>query len=521
MKLGVKEQFSGITKRWILNVISVMALVVVIVEIFLGVFVHTYYYQKAKNSANELCQGFPLLATVPKENFNSAARQYIENFEHKDKLEVQIIDSEGNIIITSNGFEPEETNMPDYEMAKSSESNTALWTGDSNRGEAVMAQTTIFGDYGSGSNGAIRWVISLSGVKKHITLLMLIFLLIGIGVILLAALSGLYFIKSIVKPVGEVSNVARKIAMGDFKARLDVSKNDDEIGELCDAINYMASELGQSETLKNNFISSVSHELRTPLTAIRGWGETARMSVGADNELVEKGLDIILHESARLSGLVEDLLDFSRMQSGRLSVNKRITDVTTVLSEAVYMYVEIAKQQQIKLDFVCPQNLHKVMGDPDRLKQVVINVVDNAVKYSTAGGHVLVEAHEEDNCNHIKVIDAGVGIPEQDIDHVKEKFFKSNTTVRGSGIGLAVADEIIKQHNGLLFLESKEGVGTTVTIVLPFASKAEIEEAEKVTEAVEFPPEQGILEQQNEVPTEEVVDLLKVEEPTSEGETHE
>jgi signal transduction histidine kinase len=434
---------------------------------------------------------------------------------------VQIIDSEGNIIITSNGFEPEETNMPDYEMAKSSESNTALWTGDSNRGEAVMAQTTIFGDYGSGSNGAIRWVISVSGVKKHITLLMLIFLLIGIGVILLAALSGLYFIKSIVKPVGEVSNVARKIAMGDFKARLDVSKNDDEIGELCDAINYMASELGQSETLKNNFISSVSHELRTPLTAIRGWGETARMSVGADNELVEKGLDIILHESARLSGLVEDLLDFSRMQSGRLSVNKRITDVTTVLSEAVYMYVEIAKQQQIKLDFVCPQNLHKVMGDPDRLKQVVINVVDNAVKYSTAGGHVLVEAHEEDNCIHIKVIDAGVGIPEQDIDHVKEKFFKSNTTVRGSGIGLAVADEIIKQHNGLLFLESKEGVGTTVTIVLPFASKAEIEEAEKVTEAVEFPPEQGILEQQNEVPTEEVVDLLKVEEPTSEGETHE
>ena len=213
------------------------------------------------------------------------------------------------------------------------------------------------------------------------------------------------------------------------------------------------------------------------------------MSVGQDDELVNKGLDVILNESARLSGLVEDLLDFSRMQSGRLSVNKQLTNIVTVLKQAVDMYVEIAKQQDIALDFVCPEELHSVLGDHDRLKQVIINVVDNAVKYSVAGGHVLVEAHEEDNCIHIKVIDAGVGIPEQDIDHVKEKFFKSNTTVRGSGIGLAVADEIIKQHNGLLFLESKEGVGTTVTVVLPFAPESEVKAAQKITDAVEFPPD--------------------------------
>lgn len=489
MKFGFKIKKQGITKRWLLNVISVIAIVIIVVLVFLGIFIQTYYYQRAKSSANELCQGFSLLATVPKENFNSAARQYIENFENKDKIEVQIIDSSGKAIITSNGFEPTDYPMQDYELAKSSKSGTASWSGNSVSGEPIMAQTTIFGDYGNGSNGAIRWVISLHGVKNYVTFLILICILIGIGVILLASLSGIYFIKSIVQPVREVSNVARKIAMGDFKSRIETKEKEDEIGELCDAINYMASELSQAETMKNSFISSVSHELRTPLTAIRGWGETAKMSVGFDNELVVKGLDVILNESARLSGLVEDLLDFSRMQSGRLSVNKRIFDMAPILKSAVDMYVEIAKKAEITLDFVCPKTLHKVMGDPDRLKQVVINVLDNAVKYSDKGGQILVEAGEEDNCINIKVADTGVGIPEQDIDHVKEKFFKSNTTVRGSGIGLAVADEIIKQHNGLLFLESKEGVGTTVTAVLPFASEAEIKASEKQTEAVEFPPE--------------------------------
>ena len=213
------------------------------------------------------------------------------------------------------------------------------------------------------------------------------------------------------------------------------------------------------------------------------------MSLGADDELVSKGLDVILSEADRLSGLVEDLLDFSRMQSGRLSVNMRLTNIVVPLREAVYMYVEVAKQHNIKMDFVCPSVLSDVMGDPDRLKQVFINVIDNAIKYSNDGGSVLIDCHEEEQCIHIRVSDTGVGIPEQDIDRVKEKFFKSNTTVRGSGIGLAVADEIIKQHNGLLFIESKEGVGTTVTIVLPIASPERAPEND--VGAVEFPPERN------------------------------
>ena len=494
---------NGITKRWITDVMSVIAIIIVVLEIFLGVFIKTYYYDSARTNANELCQGFSLLATVSADEFKTAARQYVENFEDKDKVEVQIIDSDGNIIITTNGFVPTDDNMPDYQSALSSKDSSAMWTGRSAAGESVMAQTTVLGDFGNGSNGAVRWIISLNHVKRHITNLILVAVLIGAGILLLTAVSGIYFIKSIVNPVREVSNVARKIAMGDFKAKLETTEKKDEIGELCDAINYMASELGQAENLKNNFISSVSHELRTPLTAIRGWGETAKMSLGTDDELVEKGLDVILTESDRLSGLVEDLLDFSRMQSGRLSVNKRLIDIAAVLRQAAYMYEEVVKSSNITMDFICPPEMKIVMGDPDRLKQVFINIIDNAVKYSQESGHILIDVHTEENCVHVKVSDTGVGIPEQDIDHVKEKFFKSNTKVRGSGIGLAVADEIIKQHNGLLFLESKEGVGTTVTVVLPIAQQQEIS-AEK-TEAVDYPPQSNPLQEitekkENDIP---------------------
>jgi signal transduction histidine kinase len=229
----------------------------------------------------------------------------------------------------------------------------------------------------------------------------------------------------------------------------------------------MADELSNADAMKNEFISSVSHELRTPLTAIRGWGETAKMSLGTDEDLVQRGLDVVLSEADRLSGLVEELLDFSRIQSGKMSVVSQPLNITHVLEESVDMYVELSKQQGIELIFTEPAEQLEVMGDINRLKQVFINVIDNAVKYTESGGQVLITQVKEEACVRISIADTGVGIPAQDIDRIKEKFYKANKTVRGSGIGLAVADEIIKQHQGLLFIESTEGVGTTATIVLP------------------------------------------------------
>ena len=465
--MELQLHFKSIARQWIVNVLLVVFLFVVIAEIILFSFIRTVYIERVRSMANEYAQDFSVLSLVPTENFYSTAREYAETFEFKDKLEIEIIDTYGNVFISTNGFlPPENEEMPDYEAALKQPDGSAYIETKTEFGEPVLCGTNILTDYGNGSNGAVRWRVSLEEMNKTVRSLRLVFAAVGVLMIGLTALSGIFFTKSIVKPIREVSVAARKIAGGDFETSIQM-RNNDEIGELCDSINYMAAELRRAEDMKNDFISSVSHELRTPLTAIRGWGETAKMSLGTDGQIVEKGLDVVLNEAERLSGLVEELLDFSRMQSGRLSVTMSPIGMTELLEEIKDMYTEFANQQNVALEYIKPKNDSVIMGDKNRLKQVFINIVDNAVKYTESGGQVLVEQTEADGCVHITVRDTGVGIPAQDIDRVKEKFFKSNKTVRGSGIGLAVADEIVKQHQGLIFIASTEGIGTTVTVALP------------------------------------------------------
>ena len=480
MKLNL--HFKSIAMRWLFKVYLIIALAVVAIAIILSTLFTTLIYNTVQSQANDYAHAFENLASVDKSSFYDTAVILSDEFEYKTKIEVQVISDDGKVIVSTTGFQPSDDIKAEYNRASASLSGIANYRGKNSGGERIMAETHIVRDSAGQIIGAYRWVTSLKAAYKNINIIIVLIIGISLLVLVLCAISGLFFLKEIVVKLRAMGNTTRKIAGGDFKARIETSSND-EIGELGETINHMASELQTAETMKNDFISSVSHELRTPLTAIRGWGETARMSLGTDEDLVARGLDVVLSEADRLSGLVEDLLDFSRMQSGRMIVNNvQPIDVSHLLVLVADMYTELAVKQGIELSYTPPVQSSIVMADSDRLKQVFINVIDNAVKYTEKGGLVLVaQAQEEEGCVRIVVKDTGVGIPAEDIDRVKEKFFKSNKTVRGSGIGLAVADEIIKQHHGLLFVESTEGVGTTVTIVLPLYEEPE---EEKVVEEI-------------------------------------
>ena len=475
----------SITRRWIINVMALDFLVILICEIFIGVFMFSYYRNLATDSAMEYVRDIHVLSMTDEKGFPAAARNYAQKFSYRDKVEVQIFDSDDNMLVTTNGFaSPGVAEVAtDYTEAKES-GGEATWYGKNDNGERVLAITNVLPDLGYGSNGAYRVLVSMESVIDSFAVLLTVSILVGVLALGFSVVSGTFFVRSIVRPVRDVTAAARKIAGGDFEARLEVKQND-EIGELCDTINYMATELENTGKSKNDFISSVSHELRTPLTAIKGWGETVRMSIGEDDEVVRHGVDVMLGEADRLYGLVEELLDFSRIESGRLTITPSLNDPVAIVGSVVDMYEEIARKQKVSLMFVKPETNEMIMADRDRIKQVFINVLDNAVKYTEAGGHVVVSAFNEEGCIRVTISDTGCGIPAKDLDHVKEKFFKANTKVRGSGIGLAVADEIIKSHNGLLFLESTEGECTTVTVVLPTV-KAQPDE---ITEVI-FPPEQ-------------------------------
>ena len=484
----LKFRFKSITMRWLLNVYLIIVAAVTAIAVIISMLFVSLIFNSVQSQATDYAQYFDSLSYANRENFYDLAVETSQSFEHKNKIEVQVISYGGSILVSTTGFLPTDDITADYGRAVAAASGKSIIRTKNSGGEKIMAGIQVIYDNNGEVLGAFRWITSLKAAYRKINITLALIVLLYISVLGLCAVSGIFFIKSIVAHLREMGNTARKIAGGDFKARLQIKQND-EIGELSETINYMASELENAETMKNDFISSVSHELRTPLTAIRGWGETAKMSIGTDQELVARGLDVVLIEADMQTGLVEDLLDFSRMQSGRMIVNNVLPiDVSELLCTVSDMYVEFAVKQGIELSYTPPVQSSIVMGDPDRLKQVFINVIDNAVKYTEKGGLVLVAQSTEEGCVRIVVKDTGVGIPAEDLDHVKEKFFKSNKTVRGSGIGLAVADEIIKQHQGLLFIESTEGVGTTVTIVLPlYEPEEELQTtAEEIIEPLEI-----------------------------------
>lgn len=461
---------SGITGRWLVNTFGTIFFIVVTLIVILSLFMQNYYYngihQTLNGRVDELSNIFGNYTSNSVLEFNNNSRSYVENFVDKESMEMMVINNVGDITITSTGFSPDQNiEMLDYEIAQEDSDGYGFWQGVQN-GENIMAVTRIINNNVGTRLGAIRYCVSLEPANRQIFVITMVLIVIGMFILFFVMLSGVYFVRSIVNPIREVTEISKRIAQGDFDARIEKEHND-EIGELCDSINYMAQELGVSEKLKNEFISSVSHELRTPLTAIKGWAETMRMGDTPDFRTMEKGMSVIVKESERLTGIVEELLDFSRVQSGRMVLNNERLDLLAELDEAVYMLRERAIKEGKHLLYDEPEFVPPVIGDRNRLRQVFINVIDNALKYTPEGGIIGIVVTYNDKTITIAISDNGCGIPAEHLPRVKEKFYKANQTQRGSGIGLALVDEIMNLHNGEVKIESTENVGTTIYLTFP------------------------------------------------------
>lgn len=457
----------SIATRWMVNTLSVIALLLIIANVSIYYFMRQYYYGSAESyvvsEANATATILARLYGDTAVNYSTGVRELIEGFEKKDKMEMMSINKSGEVTLSSSGFTPDESYyMPDYELALESDDGLGVFRGNDG-GENILAVTIIIAQPSSSYN-AFRFVTSLEMVDSQLSAIILAALLISLFVILIVVMTGLYFVKSICVPLVEISSTAKKLAKGDFSERIAI-KNNDEIGELSRAFNDMADELENSEQIKNDFISSVSHELRTPLTAIKGWSET--LAGGYEPETFSKGMKVISGETLRLERMVEELLDFSRIQSGHFSLQMSKMDVIAELEDALLIYIDKAKKENILINYDEPEFLCPVHGDKNRLRQVFINVIDNAIKYTDPGGRIDISVERREDSISIIVADTGCGIAPSDLPKVKAKFYKANSTRRGSGIGLAVADEIIALHGGALDIESELGVGTTVIITLP------------------------------------------------------
>lgn len=474
--IGLKGyKIEGITKRWLINIIGVITFLFILVFLVSSIGIKNYYYNTVKNIVNSgasqnsvsyfrnnLDGGYSL---------ESSASDFISSYSGKDRTTLWVIDNDGNVISSSSGFAVEKQNMPDYNEALASESGTGEFIGKIDNGEKIMAFSRAITDKNGAHIGAIRVMTDISQLDNQIRT---IWFIIGLALVLIMGIiifSNRFFIRSIITPVKEINDATKLIAQGNLDVRIEKQYND-EIGDLSDSINAMASEIATADKMKNDFISTISHELRTPLTSIKGWGETLTYG-NQDNidELTQRGLQVIVSEAGRLEGFVEELLDFSRLQSGRMTLRLTKTDILAELEETLFTFTERAIREGYKVKVNIPDIASVANADPNRLKQVFMNILDNALKYSRTGSNIFVKAEfvkkDEEQFIKISIADQGCGISAEDLPHVKDKFYKANVSVKGSGIGLAVTNEIVNLHHGTLDIDSVEGKGTLVTILLP------------------------------------------------------
>lgn len=472
------KKITGIRKRWMVNSISVVLFIVLLAVAAFSAAMGSYYYstlsESLKQKAENAISSFDYYRTEAE--YYDNARAVVAGEPNSDKLEVEYLDADGQIRFSSSDLTAfRSPGTPDIAEAISMK-RTKVWIGaDPSTGEHIMAASSplmIDGEV----VGVMRYVTSLNKVDKQIIIIVAIALGIGLGILGMVYFSNLYFIRSIVDPVAGITETAKRIAAGSYGVQIE-KRYDDEIGALTDTINDMSLKINQSEKMKNEFISSVSHELRTPLTAINGWAETIMNGEVRDAGDVKKGMGIIVSEARRLTNMVEELLEFSRIQDGRFTLSVEPMDIKAELEDAVYTYREFFRREGIELNhFDCDEEFPPIAGDPERLRQVFCNLLDNAAKHGGSGKRIDTAIARDEDQAVITIRDYGPGIPAEELPHVKYKFYKGSSKARGSGIGLAVCDEIITRHEGTLEIGNAEGGGCIVTIRLPIRTQASIEQ---------------------------------------------
>jgi signal transduction histidine kinase len=458
----------GIQKRLVGSYFVVICLTVLILEIFLNVAVRYYYFHNIERTLMnqaELSASF-FQQYFAAEDLEEQSERLLKGFANHSDAQVQIINALGRLLQDSNGVISDNVMTKYLDVQAAIKGQPGSWRGvDPATKEAIFAVS-----YPLQANdiivGEVRFVTSLTETIHTVN--QITYLLIGVGmlVIVIVTLLGLLLSWTITRSIKDLKHAADQMTEGNFSIRVH-KRYQDELGSLADTLNMMASRILKSEQLKNDFIASVSHELRTPLTSIKGWAITLKASGVNNQPLFRDGLDIIESESDRLTHMVDELLDFSKLDNGRIAIHFAAVDLTELLQHIGRQLAPRAARQGISLEVRIDETLPIIQADENRLKQIMINLIDNSLKFTAPSGRIIIAAHTTPEKVVISVEDTGSGIAEADLENVLQKFYKGDQNTSGSGLGLSISDQIIKLHHGELQITSTLGEGTIVQFDLP------------------------------------------------------
>ena len=461
----------GLRRRWLTNTLGVVFSLGLVCVLAVTASYAAYYYSNMQSDlesrARTTTEFFTDFVNQNYDEFTQSCITYTETYEKRNTIELQYFDSQRKLVASSYGhWAGDSPSTPEILSAINTRDADAYVGKDPVTGERIIA---VSGPviYSSGEVvGVFRYVTSTRLVDMQIFLVALVSTLVLMLVLGAVLLSSTYCIRSVLNPVDQIIEKAKRIASGSYGAQIQ-TKYDDEIGELANTINEMSVKISQNEKMQAEFISQLSHELRTPLTVINGWSETLLANEDMDPD-TRQGMKIISSEAKRLTEMVMELLDFTRMQDGRVTLTVEPTDLRSEFEDTVFMYGSRLAQDGIELNYLeNDQDIPEIPCDPKRLRQVFLNILDNAAKHGGEGKKIDASITREGDSVVVRIRDYGPGIPEDEIPLVKKKFYKGSSKARGTGIGLAVCDEIVEMHGGTLTLENAPGGGTVVTVRLP------------------------------------------------------
>ncbi len=463
----------GLRRRGLLNTVGVVFLLGAVCAVVVTIVFSANYYRSMESDlryrAKTTTDFFTDYVSQDYNTYFQSCINYANSFEERNSLELQFIDVDGKLVASSYGNWAG-ANPVTSEIAEAIQMRTIrTFVGkDPATSEKIIAVSAPI-IYSNGEViGVLRYVTSTAKMDTQILNIALLCVLALSVVMLVVITASNYYVRSIIVPVTEITEKAKRIANGSYGIQIQAHYND-EIGELAETINEMSMQISQNERMQRDFIASLSHELRTPLTAITGWSETLLSAEDLDPD-TRRGMAIIQKEGRRLTEMVLELLDFTRMQDGRMTLDIQSVDLRSEFEDTVFMYSSRLLEEGIALEYLDnDQEIPMIDCDPERMRQVFLNILDNAAKHGGEGKQIEASIENDINAVLIKIRDYGPGIPEDELPLIKRKFYKGSSKARGTGIGLAVCDEIVTMHGGELILENAPGGGTLVTIWLPIA----------------------------------------------------
>ena len=459
---------TSLRRRWLIETVSIALAIGLVCGTLITVCFASYCYanmqQDMQQRAKNVCVVFAEQLDGTAEEFSAACAAYVGCYDRASGVELQLLDVDGTLIATSGrllaGVTSDATEAVTYRAVR-------LFVGREPGTEDWVMSVSAPVIYSNGDVvGVFRYIIPTAEINSKIGMVALLSLAVIAIVCVATLLISSRYVRSILDPLELIVDKSKRIAGGTYGIQIK-TKHNDEIGDLAETINELSAQVARNEKLQTEFISSLSHELRTPLTAITGWSETL-LSDDTLSPDTQRGIKIISREAKRLTEMVIDLLDFTRMQDGRMTLNMAPADIRAEFEDTVFMYSSRLAQDGIVLEYLENEDdIPEITCDAERLRQVFLNVLDNAAKHGGEGMRIETSIHYADQTVTVLIRDFGGGIPEDEIPLVKKKFYKGSSKARGSGIGLAVCDEIVSMHGGELELSNAEGGGTVVSIRLP------------------------------------------------------